>query len=117
MPPLPQQHLLICPCLKTKLSGSPRKVCPITGKKPRPGNNISHASNKPRRRWEPNLQWKRIWIPSDNRFVCMRVSTHGLRTIHKLDLEAALLKGRRRLQELVCVLANALTAFEIGSSV
>jgi large subunit ribosomal protein L28 len=72
------------------------KVCPITGKKPRSGNNVSHANNKTRRRWEPNLQWKRIWIPSENRFVRMRISTRGLRTMQKLGVEAALLKTAKK---------------------
>jgi large subunit ribosomal protein L28 len=72
------------------------KVCPITGKKPQSGNNVSHANNKTRRRWEPNLQWKRIWIPSENRFVRMRISTRGLRTIQKLGVEAALLKTAKK---------------------
>jgi large subunit ribosomal protein L28 len=71
------------------------KVCPITGKKPRTGNNVSHANNKTRRRWEPNLQRKRIWIPSENRFVRMRISTRGLRTMQKLGVEAALLKAAK----------------------
>jgi large subunit ribosomal protein L28 len=74
------------------------KVCPITGKRPRSGNNISHAHNKTRRRWEPNLQWKRIWVPSEGRFVRMRVSTRGLRTIAKLGFEAALAKGQKRVE-------------------
>jgi large subunit ribosomal protein L28 len=72
------------------------KVCPITGKKPRSGNNVSHANNKTRRRWEPYLQWKRIWIPSENRFVRMRISTRGLRTMQKLGVEAALLKTAKK---------------------
>jgi large subunit ribosomal protein L28 len=66
-------------------------VCPITGKKPCTGNNVSHANKKTRPRWEPTLQWKRIWIPSENCFVRMRISTCGLRTMQKLDVEAALL--------------------------
>ncbi len=72
------------------------KVCPITGKRTVTGNNVSHANNKTRRRWEPNLQRKRIWIPSENRFVRMRVSARGLRTIQKLGVEAALLKAAKR---------------------
>ncbi|HEY1744032.1 MAG TPA: 50S ribosomal protein L28 [Granulicella sp.] len=74
------------------------KVCPITGKRTVTGNNVSHANNKTRRRWEPNLQWKRIWIPSENRFVRMRVSARGLRTIQKLGVEAALLKAASRIK-------------------
>ena len=72
------------------------KVCPITGKRTVTGNNVSHTNNKTRRRWEPNLQRKRIWIPSENRFVRMRVSARGLRTIQKLGVEAALLKAAKR---------------------
>ncbi|AEU34444.1 50S ribosomal protein L28 [Granulicella mallensis] len=72
------------------------KVCPITGKRTVTGNNVSHANNKTRRRWEPNLQLKRIWIPSENRFVRMRVSARGIRTIQKLGIEAALLKAAKR---------------------
>jgi large subunit ribosomal protein L28 len=75
------------------------KVCPITGGRTRSGNNVSHANNKTRRRWEPNLQWKRIWIPSENRFVRMRVGARGLRTISKIGFEAAMrraaVQGRR----------------------
>jgi large subunit ribosomal protein L28 len=72
------------------------KICPITGKRTVTGNNVSHANNKTRRRWEPNLQWKRIWIPNENRFVRMRVSARGLRTIQKLGVEAALRKAAKR---------------------
>ena len=72
------------------------KVCPITGKRTVTGNSVSHANNKTRRRWEPNLQGKRIWIPSENRFVRMRISARGLRTIQKLGVEAALLKAAKR---------------------
>ncbi len=72
------------------------RVCPITGKKTVFGNNISHANNKTRRRWEPNLQWKRIWIPSENRVVRMRVCARGLRTMQKLGVEATLRKAAKR---------------------
>ncbi|MGI4758851.1 MAG: 50S ribosomal protein L28 [Janthinobacterium lividum] len=70
------------------------KVCPITGKRPMAGNKVSHANNKTRRRWEPNLQWKRIWVPSEKKFVRMRVSARGLRTINKLGVETALLQAK-----------------------
>ena len=72
------------------------KICPITGKRPQFGNKVSHANNKTRRRWEPNLHWKRIWVPSEKRFVRMRISTRGLRTIEKIGVDAALasLKGK-----------------------
>ncbi len=72
------------------------KVCPITGKRPVSGNRVSHANNKTRRRWEPNLQLKRIWVPSENRFVRMRVSARGLRTINKLGFEEAMRKAAKR---------------------
>lgn len=72
------------------------KVCPITGKRPQFGNKVSHANNKTRRRWEPNLQWKRIWVPSENRFVRMRISARGLRTMQKVGVEAALASLKRR---------------------
>ena len=66
------------------------KVCFITGKKPLSGNRVSHANNKTRRRFVPNLLWKRIWIPSLNRFVRVRISAKGLRTIGKIGVEQAL---------------------------
>lgn len=66
------------------------KVCAITGKKPQVGNNVSHAQNKTRRRFVPNLQTRRFWIPSENRFITLTVSAHGLRIIDKIGIEAAL---------------------------
>ena len=72
------------------------KICPITGKRPQFGNKVSHANNKTRRRWEPNLQWKRIWVPSEKRFVRMRISARGLRTIEKIGADASLASLKRR---------------------
>ena len=72
------------------------KICPITGKRPQFGNKVSHANNKTRRRWEPNLQWKRIWVPSEKRFVRMRISARGLRTIEKIGVDASLVFLKRR---------------------
>ncbi|MCU0227034.1 MAG: 50S ribosomal protein L28 [Bryobacterales bacterium] len=66
------------------------KVCAITGKKPISGNNVSHANNKTRRKWNPNLQWKRFWIPSENRFIRLRVSTSAMKNIDKNGIEAVL---------------------------
>ena len=71
------------------------KVCPITGKRSMSGNRVSHANNKTRRRWEPNLQWKKVWVASENRFVRMRISARGLRTIAKIGYDAAILKQKR----------------------
>jgi large subunit ribosomal protein L28 len=72
------------------------KICPITGKRPTYGNRVSHANNKTRRKWEPNLQWKRIWIPSEDRFVRMRISTRGMRTMQKIGIEAALRRAQKK---------------------
>lgn len=72
------------------------KVCLVTGKRPMSGNKRSHANNKSRRRWEPNLQWKRVWVASEKRFVRMRISMAGLRTITKLGFDAAMLKSKAK---------------------
>lgn len=66
------------------------KKCPITGKGPMVGNNVSHANNKTKRRFLPNLQYKRFWLESEKRFIRLRVSTRGMRIIDKLGLEAVL---------------------------
>lgn len=64
------------------------KVCLITGKRPIVGNNVSHSNIKTKRRFEPNLQYKRFWLESEKRFVRIRVSTKGMRIIDKLGVEA-----------------------------
>jgi large subunit ribosomal protein L28 len=66
------------------------KVCQITGKKPQVGNHVSHANNKRKRRFLPNLQTHRFWVPSLNQFVKLRLSTKGFRTVDKLGIEEAL---------------------------
>jgi len=66
------------------------KKCPITGKGPLVGNNVSHANNKTKRRYLPNLQYKRFWLESEKRFVRIRVSTRGMRIIDKYGIEAIL---------------------------
>ncbi len=63
------------------------KVCIVTAKGPRTGNNVSHANNKTKRRFLPNLQTHRFWVESLGRFVKLRVSTKGMRTIDKLGIE------------------------------
>ena len=63
------------------------KVCPITGKRPISGHTVSHANNKTKRRFLPNLQEKRIWVPSEKRFIKVRISAKGLRNIDKLGVE------------------------------
>jgi len=66
------------------------KKCPITGKGPMVGNNVSHANNKTKRRFLPNLQYKRFWLESEKRFIRIRVTTRGMRIIDKHGLEAVL---------------------------
>ncbi len=72
------------------------KVCQVTGKRPMSGNRVSHANNKTRRRWEPNLQWKKVWVESERRYVRMRISARGLRTITKMGYDAAVRKMNRK---------------------
>ena len=59
------------------------RVCDVTGKKPMFGNNVSHANNKSRRRFNINLQKKKFWLPDEKRFVTLRLSTRGIRIIDK----------------------------------
>ena len=66
------------------------RVCEVTGKKPMKGNRVSHANNKTRRLYQPNLHYRRFWVESQNRWVRLRVSTAGLRKIDKLGVEAVL---------------------------
>ncbi len=66
------------------------KVCQVTGKRPITGNNVSHAHNKTRRRFLPNLHHKRFWVESENRWVRLRVTSNGMRTIDKKGIDAVL---------------------------
>ena len=59
------------------------KLCPITGKRPRSGHTVSHANNKSKRRFNPNLVSKRIWNPEEKRWIRMRISTKALKTLDK----------------------------------
>lgn len=72
------------------------RVCQVTGKGPRTGNNVSHANNKTKRRFLPNLQSRRFWLESENRWVRLRVSTRAIRTIDKHGIEAVLADLRTR---------------------
>ena len=74
------------------------KVCEVTGKRTVSGNNVSHAHNKTRRRFAPNLHYHRFWVPSQNRFVRLRVSAAGMRIIDKKGIEAVLkdIEARRQ---------------------
>ncbi len=72
------------------------KVCQVTGKKPLSGNNVSHAHNKTRRRFLPNLHYHRFWVESENRWVRLRVSSKGLRIIDKSGIDTILSNLRSR---------------------
>ncbi|NGM87458.1 50S ribosomal protein L28 [Parapusillimonas sp. SGNA-6] len=72
------------------------RVCQVTGKGPMVGNNVSHANNKTKRRFLPNLQSRRFWVESENRWVRLRVSAHALRTIDKNGIDAVLADLRAR---------------------
>jgi len=64
--------------------------CELTGKGPLSGNNVSHANNKTRRRFLPNLQTKRIWLPEEKRFVTLKISARAMKTLDKKGLKAML---------------------------
>ncbi|MDZ7686719.1 MAG: 50S ribosomal protein L28 [Gammaproteobacteria bacterium] len=71
------------------------KVCQVTGKRPVAGNNVSHAHNKTRRRFVPNVHDHRFWLPSENRFIKLRVSTRGMRIIDKQGIENVVARLRK----------------------
>jgi len=66
------------------------RVCQVTGKKPMVGNNVSHAQNKTKRRFLPNLQNRKFWVETENRWVSMRITNAALRTIDKNGIDAVL---------------------------
>lgn len=72
------------------------KRCQVTGKKPLAGNNVSHANNKTKRRFLPNLQNKRFFLPSENRWIRLKVSARGIKTITKNGIEAVVREMRAR---------------------
>ncbi len=71
------------------------KVCQVTGKRPVAGNNVSHAKNRTRRRFLPNLHSHRFWVESENRFVKLKVSAKGMRIIDKKGIDSVLAEVRR----------------------
>ncbi|MRI63355.1 50S ribosomal protein L28 [Ornithobacterium rhinotracheale] len=71
------------------------RVCQITGKKAQVGNNVSHANNKTKRRFNVNLMKKRFYVPSEDKWVQLNVSANGLKTINKIGIEAALERARK----------------------
>ena len=72
------------------------KICQVTGRKPAFGNNVSHSHRKTRRRWNPNIQNKRFWVPSEKRWVTLTVSARGIKTFNKNGIESVLADMRRR---------------------
>ena len=72
------------------------RVCQVTGKKPMVGNNVSHANNKTKRRFLPNLHNRRFWVETENRWVSLRITTAGLRLIDKVGIDAVLADLRAR---------------------
>ncbi|MCZ6890568.1 MAG: 50S ribosomal protein L28 [Gammaproteobacteria bacterium] len=72
------------------------QVCQVTGKRPLSGNNVSHAKNRTRRRFSPNLHYHRFWVESEKRFIRLRVSAHGMRIIDKNGIDRVLADIRKR---------------------
>lgn len=70
--------------------------CPVTGIKTRFGNRVSHANNKTRRTWEPNMQTKRFWVASENRYVRLRLSAQGIKLVDKIGIDAVLADMKKR---------------------
>ncbi|QUV83546.1 MULTISPECIES: 50S ribosomal protein L28 [Chloracidobacterium] len=70
------------------------KVCQVTGKRPMSGHNVSHANNRTKRRFLPNLQRQRFWVPSENRWVRLRLSARAIKTINRYGIEYVLKKMR-----------------------
>ena len=72
------------------------RVCQVTGKGPMVGNNVSHANNKTKRRWLPNLQYRCFWVESENRWVRLRISNAALRLIDKVCIDQVVTDLRKR---------------------
>ncbi|MCH9689838.1 MAG: 50S ribosomal protein L28 [Gammaproteobacteria bacterium] len=72
------------------------RICQITGKRPTTGNNVSHANNKTKRRFIPNIQNHRVWVEEEARFITLKISTKGLRILDKVGITAVLKKLREK---------------------
>jgi large subunit ribosomal protein L28 len=70
--------------------------CQLTGREPGFGNRVSHSQRKTRRRWNPNIQRKRYWVPSLNRFVTLTLSTKGIKTVDRLGVEAVVARLKQQ---------------------
>lgn len=72
------------------------RVCQITGKRPQVGNNVSHANNRTKRRFLPNLQKKRFFIPEDGTWITLKLTTKAIKTINKLGISAVLKQAKEQ---------------------
>ena len=72
------------------------RVCQVTGKGPMAGNNVSHANNRTKRRFLPNLHYRRFWVETENRWVRLRISTSALRLIDKVGIDKVVADLRAR---------------------
>ncbi len=93
---MPPGFLAYNPPLRKLETAAMARVCQVTGKRPQTGNNVSHANNKTKRRFLPNLHYRRFWVESEKRWVSLRVSTAGLRVIDKKGIEVVLKDLRER---------------------
>lgn len=75
------------------------RVCQVTGKRPMTGNKVSHANNKTKRRFLPNIQTHKFWVEEENRFVTLKLSTKGMRIIDKLGIKKVLDQIRAKAKE------------------
>lgn len=71
-------------------------VCQVTGRKPGYGKRVSHSHRRSSRRWQPNLQRRRYWVPSEGRWVRLRVSAKGMKTIEKRGIDAVMAELRAK---------------------
>jgi large subunit ribosomal protein L28 len=72
------------------------RICQVTGRKPSFGNHVSHSHRKVRRRWDPNIQKHRFWLPSEKRFITLKVSAKGIKTINKNGIESVVADLRKQ---------------------
>jgi len=72
------------------------RICDITGKKPQSGNKVSHANNKTKRKFNPNLQKKKFFIPEENRWITLKVSTTAIKTIDRYGIHEVLKKMKKK---------------------
>jgi len=72
------------------------RICDITGKKPQSGNRVSHANNKTKRKFNPNLQKKKFFIPEENRWITLKVSTTAIKTIDRYGIHEVLKKMKKK---------------------